>query len=83
MVLPAAEDVLTLDISRVDTDENNALNKIGDTAEYTFTYTFEDSLIGSNAENGWWVTGPYDLILTIGGDCGHTWNNALDSCTNE
>jgi hypothetical protein len=82
MVFHAPEEILSLEITRVDTVENNALNKIDDVASYTFAYTFDSSLITSDEENGWWIDGPYDLILSLGGGCKHEWKNTGNLCTN-
>jgi len=82
MVFPAPEEILSLEITRVDTDENNALNKIDDIASYTFAYTFDSSLETSDNDYGWWIDGPYDLVMTLGGGCNHEWKNADDLCVN-
>lgn len=84
MVLAAAEDVLELAVTRVDNEANNLLTKISETAEYTFAYTFDSSLTTSDdAEGGgWYIEGPYDMIVSLTGGCGHTWNNANDLCSN-
>ena len=54
----------------------------GETAVHNFIYNWNNSLNPSTEEDGWSVTAPYDLVLTLDSACGHTWNNPNDVCTN-
>lgn len=83
MVLPGPiYDALGLTITRSDVVGNDLLDMFGETAVYSLVYEWDSGLTSSTEEDGWSVSAPYELVLTLDSTCGHTWKNLNDMCTN-
>jgi hypothetical protein len=77
------DDALELTITRTDAEGNDLLTGLGETAVYNFLYEFDSGLeVDPEEDDVFSVTGSWELVLTLDDSCGHTWNNALDLCTN-